>query len=99
YAQDKHRDVRRGPLRAATDPNTTTFTYAVGTAPTNGSVTVTPTGSFTYTPAATFFGTDTFTYTASDGTQTSAPATVTVTVNRASSAERPLGNARKQRAL
>lgn len=49
----------------------------------NGSVTLGADGSFTYTPAAGFEGTDQFTYTASDGTDTSAPATVTITVKPA----------------
>jgi hypothetical protein len=37
-------------------------------------------GSFTYTPNAGFSGQDTFTYQAGDGTDTSALATVTITV-------------------
>jgi VCBS repeat-containing protein len=37
-------------------------------------------GTFSYTPALNFTGIDTFTYTASDGVDTSAPATVTITV-------------------
>src|SRR5262249_57727752 len=65
--------VLTGTLPVATDPNSTTFTYAVGTAPTNGSVTVTPTGSFTYTPAATFFGTDNIANASSRATQERAP--------------------------
>ncbi len=43
--------------------------------------TVTPSGShFIYTPAANYNGPDAFTYTATDGTATSLPATVTITV-------------------
>src|SRR5262249_52852267 len=38
-------------------------------------------GSFSYTPAANFNGSDSFTYRASDGTLTSQPATVTLTIN------------------
>src|SRR5262249_48036542 len=49
--------------------------------PANGTVFFNSDGSFTYTPNASFSGTDSFTYRASDGTLTSAPATVTITVN------------------
>ena len=38
-------------------------------------------GSYTYTPTANFTGTDAFTYQANDGTDNSAVATVTITVN------------------
>lgn len=51
--------------------------------PANGAVTLAADGSFTYTPDAGFSGTDTFTYRASDGTATSAPTTVTITVEEA----------------
>jgi VCBS repeat-containing protein len=51
--------------------------------PAHGSLTLHAAGSFTYTPAASFTGSDTFTYTTSDGTDASAPATVTFTVNPA----------------
>ncbi len=50
------------------------------TNPTNGSLTFFPDGSFHYLPNLNFNGTDTFTYKVSDGTQESAPATVTITV-------------------
>ena len=46
----------------------------------NGTLDLRPDGSFTYTPNADFSGTDSFTYRASDGTATSAAATVTITV-------------------
>ena len=39
-------------------------------------------GSFVYTPAENFSGEDAFTYRAGDGSAFSAPATVTITVNR-----------------
>ena len=52
----------------------------VVTNPTKGTVTANADGSFTYTPAANVNGTDTFTYRVSDGTMTSAVATVTITV-------------------
>jgi large repetitive protein len=49
--------------------------------PSNGALTLNADGSFTYTPVATFSGVDSFTYKASDGQASSAPATVTITVN------------------
>ena len=51
--------------------------------PAHGTVTLNADGSFTYTPAGGFFGADTFTYTAADDVNTSAPATVTITVSQA----------------
>ena len=58
------------------------FTATSVTQPSHGSVSMfDPDGTFRYTPAANFNGTDTFTYRATDGTTTSAPATVTITVS------------------
>ncbi len=48
--------------------------------PSNGTLSLAANGSFTYVPATGFTGTDTFTYRVSDGTATSAPATVLVQV-------------------
>ncbi len=64
---------------AATDPDTDAVTFALGTLPRNGRVTLSGT-QVTYTPNPNFFGRDTFTFTASDGKLASAPATVTVDV-------------------
>ncbi|MBP7354565.1 MAG: ExeM/NucH family extracellular endonuclease, partial [Longilinea sp.] len=56
-----------------------TLTYTVVTGPTNGTLSgIAP--ALTYAPAADFNGTDSFTFTVSDGLETSAPATVTITV-------------------
>jgi hypothetical protein len=44
-----------------------------------GAVTLSPNGSFVFTPAAGFAGTTSFTYRVTDGTDFSAPATVTLT--------------------
>ncbi len=55
-------------------------TYALDTAPTNGSVTVNPDGTFTYTPNADFNGTDSFTYKVTNNGAIET-ATVSVTVN------------------
>src|SRR4029450_4449713 len=56
------------------------------TGPSHGSLTLNPNGSFTYTPTADFAGTDSFSYRASDGTLTSTPATVTISVTAANDA-------------
>jgi VCBS repeat-containing protein len=64
---------------------------SVVTDPTKGgTVTANADGSFTYAPAANFNGTDTFTYRVSDGTLSSAPATVTVNVTAVNDA--PVAN-------
>jgi hypothetical protein len=64
----------------ATDANSDPLTYAVATLPAHG--TLTGSGNTrTYTPAANYHGPDSFTFTANDGTDTSAPATVSITVN------------------
>ena len=48
--------------------------------PSHGTLTLNPDGSLNYTPAANFHGTDSFTYRASDGTDASNLATVTIEV-------------------
>ena len=63
----------------ATDPNGQAVTFAITTDPTNGTATLSGT-EITYTPNANFYGTDSFDYTASNGTYTSDPATITITV-------------------
>jgi hypothetical protein len=55
-----------------------TLTYAVGMAPTHGTVTITGAVA-TYTPTANFVGSDSFTFTASNGSVSNA-ATVSITV-------------------
>ncbi|HET7370546.1 MAG TPA: FG-GAP-like repeat-containing protein [Gammaproteobacteria bacterium] len=56
------------------------ITFAVATQPAHGKVSASG-ASFTYTPDAGYSGADSFTYTASDGVLTSAPGTVSITVN------------------
>jgi len=57
-------------------------TVAVVTGPTSGSVSIDESGAVIYTPDSDFFGVDSFTYTvADDSGATTAPTTVTVTVN------------------
>ena len=59
-----------------------TLTATVNTTPTHGTLTLNANGSFTYALGSTnhYTGTDTFTYRASDGTLTSNPITVTITI-------------------
>ena len=53
---------------------------ALENAPAHGDVTVNPNGSFLYTPDQNYNGPDSFTYRASDGSLSSAPATVQINV-------------------
>jgi VCBS repeat-containing protein len=62
------------------DPDGTQLSAVLVSGPSRGTLTLNPDGSFTYTPAADVSGGDSFTYRASDGTLTSGPATVTLTV-------------------
>ena len=64
----------------ATDVESLTLTYVLGTQAANGTVVVNTDGTYTYTPNLNFNGTDSFTFTASDGTIGSNTATVTLTV-------------------
>lgn len=65
-----------------------TLTATVNTTPTHGTLTLNPNGSFIYALGSTnhYTGTDTFTYRASDGTLTSNPITVTITITPANDA-------------
>ncbi len=66
---------------SATDPNVPalTLTYVVATQPLPGTLSGTA-PNVTYTPTAGYYGSDSFTFTASNGTNTSAPATVSLSV-------------------
>lgn len=62
------------------------LTFAVASQPSHGTVKIqASTGNFTYTPSMNFTGSDSFTVTATDGLETSAPATVDITVKAVSS--------------
>jgi VCBS repeat-containing protein len=70
-----------GILANDTDPDAGTVLTAALVAPTvSGSITLNANGSFVYTPNLNFNGPDTFTYRASDGSNVSSVATVTITV-------------------
>jgi hypothetical protein len=61
------------------DPDGDPLTFAVVTSPTHGTLSgVAP--NLTYTPAADYNGNDNFTFTASDGMETSAPASVNINI-------------------
>lgn len=66
----------------ATDVDSSTLTYKlVANSAVGGSVTVdATTGNYSFTPAANFNGAASFKFTASDGSLTSAPATVTIAI-------------------
>jgi len=70
-----------GVLGNDSDPNGDPLTAVKLSNPAHGSVTLNSNGSFAYTPEPDFNGSDSFTYAANDGTQSSSPATVTITVN------------------
>ncbi len=82
-----------GAVSATVEPNSTNnpitlslsggtaTSVAVSTAPTHGSTSVSGT-SISYTPTAGYTGSDSFQYTATNVGGTSAPATVTITVNK-----------------
>ena len=64
---------------SGTDPDGGPLSYAVLSQPSRGKLSGTP-PSVTYAPDAGFLGTDSFTYRVSDGTASSAPATVRIDV-------------------
>ena len=69
-----------GNLPAATDADGDSVTYAKGSDPSHGSVTVNADGTFTYTPTADFHGSDSFSYTVSDAHGGTNTYTVSITV-------------------
>ncbi|MBF4601095.1 tandem-95 repeat protein [Frigoribacterium sp. VKM Ac-1396] len=73
-------DVPAGRGLLANDGGTGPLTAAVATAPSHGTVVVSPDGSFVYTPEKGFSGTDSFTYTLTDGNGVTSTATATVAV-------------------
>lgn len=70
-----------GVLANDSDPEGATLTAQLASTTTHGTLTLNADGSFSYTPAAGYSGSDSFTYRASDGTNSSTAATVTITVS------------------
>jgi Bacterial Ig domain len=70
----------------ASDPDGDTLTYSTVSGPTHGTLTAfnAATGAYTYTPSAGYIGSDSFTYKANDGILDSNVATVSITINPAS---------------
>ncbi len=56
------------------------LTAVLATNVAHGTLILNPSGGFTYVPVSTYSGSDTFAYQATDGVNTSSPATVTITV-------------------
>ncbi len=69
-----------GVLGNDTNADSNPLTAVLGTAPSNGTVTLNANGSFTYIPDADYTGPDSFTYTAQNGAAFSNTATVSITV-------------------
>lgn len=69
---------------SASDVENSPLTFAVGTPPAKGTVTINAaTGAYQYTPDAAASGDDSFTFTANDGAATSAPAQVKISITAA----------------
>jgi VCBS repeat-containing protein len=75
-----------GVLGNDNDPDGDGLHTVLESGPSDGTLTLGTDGSFTYSPAANYSGSDSFTYRASDGTQESNLATVTITVTAANDA-------------
>ena len=81
-----------GVLSNDSDPDGDPLTAVLENAPQHGSLQMAADGSFIYTPASGFSGTDQFSYRASDGTTTSATATVVIHVAAPAAASPAAGN-------
>ena len=75
----KEEDTDQTITLSASDVDGDDLTYTIGTAPTNGTVTLTG-AEVVYTPNENFNGSDSFTFTSSDGTIESNAGTVAITV-------------------
>jgi VCBS repeat-containing protein len=69
-----------GLLGNDTDPDHDSLNAVLVSEPSHGTLTLNGNGSFSYTPAGNFIGSDSFKYRANDGTLSSNPATVTISV-------------------
>jgi N-acetylneuraminic acid mutarotase len=72
-------DLLSGVLQGS-DPEDSALTFAVGTGPVNGTLTMQSNGSFSYQPDHLFIGDDSFTFTVNDGLLSSTPVLVVVVV-------------------
>ncbi|WP_062474967.1 tandem-95 repeat protein [Variovorax boronicumulans] len=81
YAKTTDEDTPVSGSVVGSDVDGDTLTYAKGSDPSHGTVTVNADGTYTYTPSADFNGTDSFTVTVSDGHGGTTTSTVTVTIN------------------
>jgi hypothetical protein len=72
--------IGQGVLANDSDPEGKTLTAILVQNPSGGTLTLQSDGLFSYTPGPGFAGSAAFTYKATDGTYTSTPATVTITV-------------------
>lgn len=84
-------NATNGVLKNDSDPDDDALTVEVATGPAHGTLQLNADGSFVYTPTADYNGTDSFTYRVKDGTHTSDPITVTLTINAVN--EPPVANA------
>jgi len=73
-------DNARAIMLTGADPDGDAITFAVASGPSNGSLSGTA-PDLTYTPNSNYNGSDSFTFTVSDGSLTSAAATVSITVD------------------
>ena len=76
-----NQDTAKSITLTGSDPDTPplSLTYAVATSPTHGTLSGSA-PNLTYTPNAGYYGSDSFTFTVNNGINTSAPATVSITV-------------------
>ncbi|MDM8536180.1 Ig-like domain-containing protein, partial [Desulfobacterales bacterium HSG17] len=74
-------DAESGILANDSDPDKDKLAASIVEKTSNGELTLNNDGSFIYTPAKNFSGTDIFTYSINDGTEDSAIAAVTLTIN------------------
>ncbi|BEP53838.1 hypothetical protein GmRootV118_10820 [Variovorax sp. V118] len=81
YAKTTDEDTPVSGQVVGSDVDGDALTYAKGSDPAHGTVTVNADGTYTYTPNADFNGTDSFTVTVSDGHGGTTTSTVNVTIN------------------
>jgi hypothetical protein len=79
-------------LLTGSDVDANALSYAIASAPAHGTLTGTP-PAVTYTPARKYLGPDAFAFTVNDGSATSSPATVSILVERKSTAASVRGHA------